>query len=104
MHRPIESSVKGAIAFLRDNWRNNDGAEGESVKLVCNELEIERGASLEIARFHKLLLDRTGATQFESIDVIMGRWLDQLAEIEAHHREHHNCTDCKPCGIYREHI
>jgi hypothetical protein len=36
---PTDTAVTGAIALLRENWRHNDGAEGESVKLVCNELE-----------------------------------------------------------------
>ncbi len=35
---PPTHAVRGAIAFLRANW-NNDGAEGESVNLVCSELE-----------------------------------------------------------------
>ena len=41
---PVEHAVTGAIAFLRENWRHNDGAEGESVKLVCDELERLRAA------------------------------------------------------------
>lgn len=36
---PADGAVLGAIAFLRENWKNNDGAEGESVKIVCDELE-----------------------------------------------------------------
>ncbi len=44
---PPDHAITGAIAFLRKNWRNNDGAEGESVKLVCDELERMRaGESL----------------------------------------------------------
>lgn len=42
-----EYAVEGAIAFLRENWRGNDGAEGDAVKLVCDELERMRAASTE---------------------------------------------------------
>jgi hypothetical protein len=31
--------LQGAIDFMREAWRSNDGAEGESVKLVCAALE-----------------------------------------------------------------
>lgn len=44
-HLPPDHSVVGAIAFLREAWRNNDGAEGDSVKLVCSELERLRAES-----------------------------------------------------------
>ena len=45
VNNPPDHSVLGAIAFLREAWRNNDGAEGESVKLVCSELERLRAES-----------------------------------------------------------
>lgn len=39
MSRPIDvTRLRGAIAFLREAWRN-DGAEGESVHLVCDDAE-----------------------------------------------------------------
>ncbi len=31
--------VEGVIKFLRDAFRGQDGAEGESVHFVCDELE-----------------------------------------------------------------
>lgn len=37
--KPLE---RGAVQFLRENWRN-DGAEGESVHLVCDALETYAG-------------------------------------------------------------
>jgi len=40
--------VNGAIAFLRENFPN-DGAEGESVHLVCAELEEFRTRSEYLA-------------------------------------------------------
>ena len=37
--RPNSIAVTGAVAFLREAWKSNDGAEGDSVRLVCGELE-----------------------------------------------------------------
>jgi hypothetical protein len=33
------AKVRGAMAFAREAWKHNDGAEGESVRLICNALE-----------------------------------------------------------------
>ncbi len=38
-----ERKIDGAVAFLRENWRD-DGAEGESVHLLCDEIASLRTA------------------------------------------------------------
>jgi hypothetical protein len=46
----LHSRVRGAIAFLREAWFRNDGAEGESVHLVCKTLEAESMARVAAER------------------------------------------------------
>jgi hypothetical protein len=36
---PSDHAVASAISFMREAWRGNDGAEGDAVKLLCDELE-----------------------------------------------------------------
>lgn len=101
IHRPQPGTiVQAQSGQLEIRW--DDGSRS-----FCNGegLFVEPGsADEEVACFHRLLLDRTGATQIEPVDVIMGRWLNQLAELEAHHREHHNCLHCRPCPTHRDEL
>lgn len=43
----------------------------------------------DIARLHKLQLDRTGATQDRPVDQIYGDALDMVEQAKRHHDEHH---------------
>jgi hypothetical protein len=42
--RAPPGAVDGAIAFAREAWRGNDGAEGDAIRLICDELELTRAA------------------------------------------------------------
>lgn len=35
----LDSRTRNIVAFLRENWRNNDGAEGDSVHALCDAVE-----------------------------------------------------------------
>jgi hypothetical protein len=41
-------ALTSAIEFLRENWKGNDGAEGESVHLVCAAAELLHGEMLRL--------------------------------------------------------
>lgn len=84
--------IKGAIETLRDAFRN-DGAEGESIHLVCDELE--KLTENQISRSQRETTLRALTTNENVMQVYVGHLAEALAlldtaraETQAAHRAH----------------
>lgn len=55
----------------------------------------------EVARCHKVFLDRSGSTTVEPLDVLLGRHFDAVVDSLQHHKEHHDREDALTLEVAR---